>query len=103
MTLGTAAAIELRSFLSIENEVGGKGVRKRFDRIVIVDEMQFGFISARGMIAAVFIVRRMQEEYHAKGKKLYMCFVDLEIFLGQNTKESVRMFNAEEKNTISSD
>ena len=21
---------------------------------------------------------RMQEEYHAKGKKLYMCFVDLE-------------------------
>ena len=29
-------------------------------------------------IHAVFILRRMQEEYHAKGKKLYMCFVDLE-------------------------
>ena len=78
MILGTAAAIELRSFLSIENEVGGKGVRKRFDRIVIVDEMQFGFMPARGMIATVFILKRMQEEYHAKGKKLYMCFVDLE-------------------------
>ena len=28
---------------------------------------------------AVFILRRMQEEYHAKGKKLYMCFVDLAV------------------------
>ena len=32
----------------------------------------------RGTNAAVFILRRMQEEYHAKGKKSYMCFVDLE-------------------------
>ena len=27
---------------------------------------------------AVFILRRMQGEYHAKGKNLYMCLVDLE-------------------------
>ena len=40
--------------------------------------MQFGFIPERGIIDAVFILRRMQDEYHAKGKKLYMCFVDLE-------------------------
>ena len=32
----------------------------------------------RGTIDAVFILRRMQEEYHAKWGKLYMCFVDLE-------------------------
>ena len=32
----------------------------------------------RGLIDAVFILRRMQEEYHAKGKKFNMCFVDLE-------------------------
>ena len=25
----------------------------------------------------MFILRRLQEEYHAKGEKLYMCFVDL--------------------------
>ena len=31
----------------------------------------------RGTIDAVFILRRMQEEYHAKGKKLYMYCVDL--------------------------
>ena len=26
----------------------------------------------------MFIFIRLQEEYHAKGKKVYMCFVDLE-------------------------
>ena len=40
--------------------------------------MQFGFMPERGTIDAVFILRRMQEEYHAKGKTLYMCIVDLE-------------------------
>ena len=40
--------------------------------------MQFGFMPERGTIDGVFILRRMKEEYHAKGKKLYMCFVDLE-------------------------
>ena len=47
-------------------------------RIVSVDEMKFGFMLERGTIGAVFILRRMQGEYNAKGKKLYMCFVDLE-------------------------
>ena len=47
-------------------------------RIVSVDDMQFGYIPERGTIDAVFILKRMQEEYHAKGKKLYMYFVDLE-------------------------
>ena len=51
---------------------------KRFHRIVCVDEMQVGFMPERGTIDAVFILRRMQEEYHAEGKKLSMCFVDLE-------------------------
>ena len=37
---------------------------KRLPRIVYVDEMQFGFIHERGTIDAVFILRRMQEEYH---------------------------------------
>ena len=48
-------------------------------RIVTVDEMQFGFMPERGTIDAVLILRRMHEEHHAKGKKLYMCCVDLEI------------------------
>ena len=32
----------------------------------------------RRTLDAGFILRRMQEQYHAKGKKLYMSFVDLE-------------------------
>ena len=40
--------------------------------------MQFGFMPERGTIDAVFILRRMQEEYHTKGRKLYMCFLNLE-------------------------
>ena len=43
-----------------------------------VDETQFSFMPKGGTIDAVFILRGMQEEYHAKEKKLYMCFVDLE-------------------------
>ena len=33
-----------------------------------IDEIQFGFIHERGTIDAVFILRRMQEECHAKEK-----------------------------------
>ena len=54
----------------------------------------------RGTIDAVFILRRMQEEYHANGKMLYMCFVNQEYGL-QSTKESDGMGNEEERNTIS--
>ena len=40
--------------------------------------MQFGSMPERRTINAIFYLKRMQEEYHAKGKKLYMCFVNLE-------------------------
>ena len=53
-------------------------LEKRLCRIVTVDELQFGFMPERGTIDAVFIFRRPQEEHHAKGKRLYMCFVDIE-------------------------
>ena len=43
-------------------------LEKRVCRIVTVDEMQLGLMPERGRIDAVFILRRMQEEYHAKGK-----------------------------------
>ena len=45
-------------------------LEKTLCRIVTVNEMQFGFMPERGTIDAVFILRRMQEAYHAKGKKL---------------------------------
>ena len=53
-------------------------LENRLHGMVTVDEMKFGFIPKRGTIDAVFISRRLQEGYHAKEKKLCMCFVDLE-------------------------
>ena len=47
-------------------------LEKRSHRIVSVDKMQFGFMLKRGTIDAVFNLKRMQEEYHAKGKKLHV-------------------------------
>ena len=40
--------------------------------------MQFGFMPGKGMTHALFILRRMQEEFCGKEKKLYMYSVDLE-------------------------
>ena len=53
-------------------------LEKKFCRTVTDSEMQFSFMPERGTIDAVLILRRLEEEYHAKGKKLYMCFIDLE-------------------------
>ena len=43
-----------------------------------IDAMQFGFMSGREMTDALLVVRRMQEEYRDKKKKLHMCFVYIE-------------------------
>ena len=40
-------------------------------RTVSVDDMQFCFMPEKGTIDAVFILRRMPEQYHTKGKKLF--------------------------------
>ena len=47
-----------------------KVFEKRLCRIVSVDEMQFGFMPGSRTIDAISIFRRMQEKYHAKGKKV---------------------------------
>ena len=38
----------------------------------------FCFMPERGTIIAVLILARLQEDYHAEGKRLYICFVDPE-------------------------
>ena len=40
--------------------------------------MQFGFLPGRGTIDSFIALRRIQGEYLAKQRQLYMCFVDLE-------------------------
>ena len=48
---------------------------KKHCKILSVDKMQFGFMPESGTINAVFILRRLQVEYHARGKTLYVCLV----------------------------
>ena len=49
-------------------------LKKRLCRIVSVDKKQHGLMPERGSIDAIFILRRMQEEYHAKGNKVVYVF-----------------------------
>ena len=69
MTLGTAATIDTIAVKLLEH--GMKVVES-----VSANEVQFCFMPET--MDAVFIMRRMQEEYHANGEKFFMCFVDLE-------------------------
>ena len=43
-----------------------------------IDDMQFGFMKGKGTTDAIFMARRMQENFRVEGKKLYFGFVDLE-------------------------
>ena len=64
-----------------------ESVRKRLCRIVTVTEMQFCFMPERAKIYTVFILRKLQEEYHNKWKKLNVRFVVLEkVFYGETRK-----------------
>ena len=40
-----------------------KVLERRLRHMVKVDEMQFGFMKGKGTVDAVFILRRLQEEY----------------------------------------
>ena len=71
-----------------------RGLRK----IVTIDEVQLGVMPGKGTIDAVFILRRIQEEYLAKQKKLYMCFVDLKKAF-DSLEESCGMGNEKERNS----
>ena len=53
-------------------------IERRIRTLVNLNEMQFGFMPGIETVDAIFMVRRMQEEYQKKDKKLCMCFVDME-------------------------
>ena len=53
-------------------------LERRIRELVNIDSMQFSFMPGRGTTDALFVVRRMQEKYRDKKKKLFMCFVDIE-------------------------
>ena len=54
-----------------------KVLEERLRRVVKISACQCGFMPGKGTIDAIYVVRRMMEKHEAKGKKLYLCFVDL--------------------------
>ena len=58
-------------------EIVERVLENRMRGLVTIDDMQFGFMRWKGTTNALFILRRMQEEFRGREKKLYMCFVDL--------------------------
>ena len=56
----------------------GTELERRTRTLIILNKMQFEFMPEKGTANAKFIVRRMQQEYQKKDKKLYMCFVEIE-------------------------
>jgi len=64
--------------------------KNRIRQQIDIDDMQFGFMKGKGTTDAIFIVRRMQEKFRAKGKKLYFAFVDLEKAFDRVPREVLR-------------
>ena len=54
-----------------------RGLKKKIQQVVNINSIQFGFMVGRETTDALFVVRRMQEEYKDKKKKFYMCFVNI--------------------------
>ena len=64
---------------------------RRVRIIALINNMQLGFMPGKGTINAVFILKRIQEEYLAKQKRLCIYFVDQE-------KAFYRVWNLWQKN-----
>ena len=58
-------------------------------------------MSEKGTINAVFVLTRLQKEYHAKGKKLHMWFVHLDKALDKH-EENVGIKDATVLNLVKS-
>ena len=72
-------------------------VNKRIRALVGVDDMQFGFMPGKGTTGALFIVRRIQEKYREKNKKLYISLWTSRKILTEFKKNNV--MGTEEKRT----
>ena len=53
-------------------------LENRIRGLVTIDDMRFGFMREKDTTHALFIWRRIREEFRGKEKKLCMCFVGLE-------------------------
>ena len=57
--------------------------------VVDTHKMQYGFMSGRGTVNAVFVLRRLSEKFRAKNKKLFFILVDLKKAFDQVPREVI--------------
>ena len=70
--------------------VGTERVLERRLRMKVnIDDMQFGFMSGKGTVDAIFIVRQLQK-FMEKRKDLFYAFVDLEKAFDRVPRDVVR-------------
>ena len=65
-------------------------LEKRIRCQVSIDNMQFGFMTGKGITDAIFIMRQVQEKHQANKKKLYYAFVDLDKAFHRVPREVVK-------------
>ena len=53
-------------------------LKRQIRTLINWNKTRFRFMSGKEKKNPIFRVKRMQEEYRKKDKKLYMCFVDME-------------------------
>ena len=80
---GKGDALECGSYRGIKlleqaMKVLERVIERRVREKVNIDNMQFGFRPKRSTTDAIFIVRQLQEKFLAKGRDLWLAFVDLE-------------------------
>ena len=75
MECGSYRAIKL---LEHGMKVYERVLEKRLRDVVVISDMQYGFMPGKGTTAPIFIVRQMQEKFLEKRQTLYFAFVDLE-------------------------
>ena len=69
-------------------EIIKRKLERRIRTVISLNKMLFGFMPGKETMDAIFTVRRRQEKYQKKDKKLYTCFVDMEKAFDRVTKKN---------------
>ena len=57
--------------------------------LVEIVKMQYGFVSGRGTVDAVVVLKRLTEQFRAKNKNLFFVFIDVEKAFDQVPREVI--------------